>query len=40
VREEDVIGSVGSSGRSTGPHLHFEVTRFGRAVNPMAAPAD
>jgi murein DD-endopeptidase MepM/ murein hydrolase activator NlpD len=40
VREEDVIGSVGTSGRSTGPHLHFEVTRLGEAVNPVAALSD
>jgi murein DD-endopeptidase MepM/ murein hydrolase activator NlpD len=40
VREEDIIGSVGSTGRSTGPHLHFEVTRLGEAVDPVAALAD
>jgi murein DD-endopeptidase MepM/ murein hydrolase activator NlpD len=40
VSEEEVIGSVGTSGRSTGPHLHFEVTRLGEAVNPMAALGD
>ncbi len=35
VNAGDVIGKTGSSGRSTGPHLHYEVRHDGEAVNPL-----
>ena len=34
VRRGDVIGYVGSTGRSTGPHVHYEVLKDGKTVNP------
>lgn len=34
VKQGEVIGYVGTTGRSTGPHLHYEVLQAGKQVNP------
>lgn len=35
VKAGDIIGYIGTTGLSTGPHLHFELYRSGEAVNPL-----
>lgn len=35
LKRGEILGSLGNTGRSTGPHLHYEIRKDGHAVNPM-----
>ncbi|MFL2660847.1 MAG: M23 family metallopeptidase [Alphaproteobacteria bacterium] len=40
IKQGEIIGYVGTSGRSTGPHLHYEVKHKNRTINPMKLKLD
>ena len=36
VKKGQIIAQIGSSGLSTGPHIHYEINRWGKSVNPIS----
>jgi murein DD-endopeptidase MepM/ murein hydrolase activator NlpD len=36
IRQDEIVGYVGHTGLATGPHLHFLMTRGGKAINPLS----